>query len=183
MSPKRITTNPERSRPRDRISDEGRKAAAMRHARSKEAVLAAMKDIEETLIENDGIYPERSDGRVTKQLLLDKAGRSSSYLEKPTPKMKAFKREVNAWIKKMQQASPGNVDAIRRKVTHKAEMAREETRALRQVYAEAQLLHAQTISDLDKARRTIEELRGQNAALLKQLAGKKVTPIDPGRRK
>jgi hypothetical protein len=183
MSPNRITTDPARSSPRDRLSDEGRKAAAARHARSRDAVLAAMKDIEATVIENDGIFPERHDGKITKQSLLDKAGLSSSYLEKQTPKMKAFKREVNAWIKKMEQVSPGNVDAIRRRVTRKAETAREETRAVRQAYAEAELLHAQTISDLEKARRTVEELREQNAALLKRLAGKKVIPIDCGRRK
>jgi ATP-dependent Clp protease ATP-binding subunit ClpA len=183
MSSNRITTNPERSRTRDRISDQGRKAAAARHARSKEAVLAAMKHIEETVMENDGIYPERRDGKVTKQLLLDKAGLSSSYLEKQTLKMKAFKREVNAWIKKMEQVSPGNVDAIRRRITHKAQTAREEARTLRQAYVEAELLHAQTISDLDQARRTIEELKEQNTALLKQLACKKVIPIGRGRTK
>jgi ATP-dependent Clp protease ATP-binding subunit ClpA len=182
MNPNRITTKPERSGSRDRISDEGRKAAAARHARSREAVLAAMKDIEETVIENDGIYPDRPDGKVTKQLLLHKAGLSSSYLEKQTTKIKAFKREVNTWIQKMQQVSPGSVDAIRRRVTHRAETAREETRALRQAYVEAELLHAQTVSDLDKARRTIEELKEQNTALLKRLAGK-VISIDRGRRK
>ncbi|MEY9158499.1 hypothetical protein [Bradyrhizobium japonicum] len=160
----------------EQISVEGRKVAAGRRSDARQRISDTMKSIEQAVIANDGVYPNSKDGKINIQVLLKEAGLNPVYLEKKRPEIIALKNQVRAWLRKLGKVSPGNVDAIRRKVTAKADEARAEADEVRQRYAEAELEHAATLAQLDAARKTIEDLKREKAELLMQLAN--VIPID-----
>lgn len=136
-----------------------------------------MGRIEAALIANDGVFPDSKDGKINIQIVLDEAGLNPVYLEKKRPKIIALKKQVQTWLKtKIAKVAPGNVDAIRRKVTAKADEARAEADEVRQRFAEAELDYAATQAELSAALKTIEDLKREKAELLQQIAN--VIPID-----
>lgn len=135
-----------------------------------------MEKIEAALIANEGVFPDSKDGKVNIQVLLKEAGLNPVYLEKKRDKIIALKKDVQAWLRKIAKVSPGNVGAIRRKVTAKADEARAEADEVRQRYAEAELDYAATQAELSAALKTIEDLKREKAELLQQIAN--VIPID-----
>jgi len=160
------------------ISGEGRKVAASRHSDARKRISDAMKRIEATLIANDAVYPHSKDGMINIQLVLKEAGLNPVYLEKKRQKIIDLKSEVQSWLKKLRAVSPGNADAIRRKVTMKADEARAEANEVRQRYVEAELEHAATFLELSEARKTIEDLKREKTELMMQMAN--VIPIERG---
>jgi hypothetical protein len=183
VNPRRTSGDAGRPESSHRLSKEGRRVAAARHADAKSRILDAIQKIEAIIIRNDGIYPDMPDGKVSVQAVLKVAGLSPAYLEKDRPNIRALKAEVRGRLKKIAEVTLGNVDVIRKKIGEQANAARAETRKVRQAYAEAELGHAQTVFELAEARKRIEILEKENADLLKQIAGRKVVPIDRGRRK
>jgi hypothetical protein len=182
MSLRRTSGNAGRPESSHRVSNEGRRVAAARHAEARSRILDVIQKIEAIIIKNDGIYPDAPDGKVSVQVVLKVANLSPAYLEKDRPNIKALKAEVKGRLKKIAEVTVGNVDAIRKKIGQQADAARSETRKVRQAYAEAELEHAQTVVELAEARTRIKILEKENADLLKQVAGRKVVPIDRGRK-
>jgi uncharacterized protein (DUF3084 family) len=84
-------------------------------------------------------------------------------------------------LERIGKVSPGNVAAIRSKVTAKAVAARAETDEVKQRYAEAELEYAATLLDLKKATDRIRELEKENQTLRKQIGN--VIPIGQGRKR
>uniref|UniRef100_Q07NR8 Uncharacterized protein n=1 Tax=Rhodopseudomonas palustris (strain BisA53) TaxID=316055 RepID=Q07NR8_RHOP5 len=165
----------------EQISREGRKVTAGRHSDARERISNAMRRIEDTLIANDGVYPNSKDGKVGIRNVLMEAELSITYFEKKDrPKIVALKMKVQAWLAKLGRVSAGNVKAIRRKVTARADAAQAEANEVRQRYAEAELEYAATLLELSDARKSVDGLKQRNAELLAQIAN--VIPIDRKRK-
>jgi hypothetical protein len=150
-----------------------KKHAAGKHASARDRIFDAIRAIDKAMKANDGIYPNSGDGKVTIQVVLEKAGLSPAYLEKKRrPKIVALKEEVKAELKTIGKDAPADARAIRHVASAKAEAARKETLAVRQKYHEAEVEYAATLKELAEARSRIIELEQQVG---------KVVPIGKGR--
>jgi chromosome segregation ATPase len=174
MNAKKIDSKEARNR---RIAHEGSNYASKKHLQSKGSLEGVMQRIEEEIDSNEGIYPY-NDGKITVDELLRRAGKSPAYLQKNTPKIKALKAEVNAWIKRIKGQIASGAPSVRREVNERVKKAKKEADEVRQAYAEAELELSRTVADLAKAKQTIGELEKQNTSLLMRLAGQTVVPFD-----
>jgi chromosome segregation ATPase len=165
-----------------RIALEGSNYANEKHLQSKASLEGMMQKIEEDIDDNECIYPYNK-GKITVDELLRRAGKSPAYLQKNTPKIKALKLEVNAWIKRIKGQIASGAPSVRREVNERVKRSKKEAEEVRQAYAEAELELSRTLAELAKAKQTIDELEMQNTALRMRLTGQTVVPFDLDRRK
>jgi hypothetical protein len=158
------------------IAKDGRRETVRRQVESVAAVRRAMREIERDIAKNDGIYPENK-GRLTLQELLRRAKKSAAYLEKKSPAIVALKQEVREWLGTVNGKAITGAKNIRRKVTARVEVVTDEVKAIRQRWTEAELEYVHTSRLLDKANEDLDRLKKENAVLLTQIAGRKVSTL------
>jgi chromosome segregation ATPase len=161
-----------------RIAQAGTAHAKEKHLASKTSLKETMLKIEREIDANAGIYPY-NDGKLTVVELLHRAGKSSAYLQKRTPKIKALKTEVNSWIKRIKGQIAAGAPSVRREVNERVKVANKQIDEIRQAYSESELQLTRVTAELADANRKISELEKKNTGLLKQLAGNVVAPIKP----
>jgi hypothetical protein len=166
-----------------RIRAEGTNAAKRKAAANRALIEKAMLDIENDVEANDGIYPF-ADGRISIQEVLRRAGKanSPSYLNKKDPHIVELRREVDEFVGRALKRSLRGAKSIRKTVNERTEAAKDEAEMVRQAWHEAELEHNETLIELEKARKEIEELQAANTALMKKLSDKTVVDL-PTRRK
>jgi uncharacterized membrane-anchored protein YhcB (DUF1043 family) len=168
---------------RQRIALEGEKYARSRFENSRKAVQAAMDTIEAEIEANDGLYPLNG-GRVTVGEVLLRAKKSQGYLRKTKdqPELAELRSDVDAFVDRVAKAFASGAKSVRKLVTERADEAQEDVRKIRQAWVEAELEHNETRIQLAAAREQIKAISAENAALAKQLAGKKVVDLDSRRK-
>ncbi|WP_407112439.1 hypothetical protein [Bradyrhizobium sp. LMG 9283] len=165
-----------------RIAQAGAAYAKEKHLESKISVQEMMRKIEGEIDANGGIYPY-NDGKLNADELLERSGKSAAYLQKNTPKIRALRDEVNAWIEHVRGQIATGAPSVRREVNARVKAANSQIDEIRQNYHEAELQLTRVTAELADATRKIGELEKKNTELLKQLAGKTVVPLKPEQRK
>ena len=164
-----------------RISAEGTKAAKRKAAASRAAVEQAMRDIEDDVEKNRGVYPH-ANGRISRQEVLKRAGKSPSYLNKSDDHIVELRNDVDDFVERARKRALKGAKSIRKAVTERVEQAQDEAEMVRQAWHEAELEHNETLIELEQARLEIKKLQEANTALLKELSEKTVVDL-PSRRK
>jgi hypothetical protein len=170
------------------IAEHGRGEARRRLVTTVEKIARAMRDIEQDVELNDGVYPFGK-GKLSRQEVFRRAGLGPAVLEK---KRTAEERERNAATKQKLDEWLGHANAkllrgaksIRRAITARVDEAHEELKAIRQRWAEAELEYVDGQEKLAAANSTIAGLRKRVARLEAEFSGGKVVRLrgDEGRR-
>ncbi|MCJ2096327.1 hypothetical protein MKK67_28060 [Methylobacterium sp. J-072] len=157
-----------------RIGNEGRRVSAQRKLSTRERCEAAMRDIQADVEANKGIYP-LSDGRITLQEVLRRAGLSSAALEKRHHH--DFKAEVADWVAGANKRIARGARTIRKVVTERVDEANAEIKAIRQAWTEAELEYVDGRGELAKLTTENAALARQVQQLQAELAGRNVIPM------
>ena len=165
-----------------RIAQAGADYARGKHLESKASLQEMMRRIELDIDANAGIYPY-NDGKLTVDELLRRSCKSAAYLQKDTPKIKALKKEVNAWISRVRGQATSGAPSVRREVNERVKVTKKELDDVRQAYAESELQLTRMTAELAEATKKVGSLEKENANLLKRLAGKTVISFKPEQRK
>jgi chromosome segregation ATPase len=126
-----------------------------------------------------GVYPHAG-GRLTTTEILRRAGKSEAYLRKTDqPSLIELKQRVQDFVDQANKLIAQGARSIRRNVTDKVREAEAELKLVKQAYSQAEQEYNDTLKKLEIAEKTIEELRGQNTALRKELSDKTVVELYP----
>jgi chromosome segregation ATPase len=164
-----------------RIAAEGTKAAKSKFEASRALIRERMKEMEVEIEKNGGVYPYAA-GRISAAEVLRRSGKSEGYLRKSEPpELVDLRNEVDDWVERVTAAVAAGARVVRKNVTDRVRAAQDELELVKDNYHLAELELSDARAELRTANKTIEELRAENAALMKKLAGK--TVVDLPRRK
>lgn len=138
-------------------------------------LFAVIEEIERSVQDNDGVYPLTTSGKLTMAAVLRLAGLNSSYLAKNRSGIESLKEKAIERLNRIGVLSKRSRVVFRQSLPRSNRHRSPEVIALMQAYAEAEIQHAATLSDLTVAHRKIEELEAQITELRHQPAN--VIPI------
>jgi hypothetical protein len=167
--------------PQGALANDSRKRAKRPALTGVEKIANALRDIERDVESNNGLYPLNG-GRITQQEVLRRAALSPAFLEKS--RNKKVKAHVTQWLHGVNGQILRGAKTIRRTITARVSEVTDEVKAIRQVWAEAELeyVHArQMVLEIKVTNAALEKanaaLKNEVAKLKAQLAGKNIVPL------
>ena len=145
----------------------------------RQRVKDAMTAIQVEMASNDGIYPQNK-GAVSAAEVARRAGVHPTTFF--SPKQRELGDEVRVWLESLKKQKVVGRGPVRRALAERIADWRQLYEGLAQSHRDTELQLQQTESDLDKARRELEEVTHERDALRRLVAasaGSNVVPIIP----